>query len=118
MNREDNRNALEIGGVPFYETPEEIEGSPYWVDLWASVNGYRIGFQVKPRTYRSASVAVYAGKALAGQRRGHAAFKERFGGKVFTGDLTGGRTDEKTEAKVAEEADRLRKLPLGNHSGL
>ena len=40
--------ALTIGGIPFYDAPSEVEGSPYWVDLWTDVNGYKIGLQVKP----------------------------------------------------------------------
>lgn len=34
--------ALTIGGIPFYDAPSEVEGSPYWVDLWTDVNGYKI----------------------------------------------------------------------------
>ena len=35
--------SLIIGGIPFYDAPSKIEGPPYWVDLWADVNGYKIG---------------------------------------------------------------------------
>ncbi len=51
--------ALTIGGIPFYDAPSEVEGSPYWVDLWTDVNGYKIGLQVKPSTYKSANLSIY-----------------------------------------------------------
>ena len=118
MSAGKHHNGLKIGGVEFLEAPSEIEGSPYWVDLWASVNGYRVGLQVKPKTYRSASVATYAGKALAGQRKGHHAFSGRFGGKVFTVDLVQGKADERSDGQIAEEVRRLRDMPPGPHDDL
>jgi hypothetical protein len=42
--------AIFVDELAFYDAPSDIEGSPYWVDLWASVNGYRIGLQIKPQT--------------------------------------------------------------------
>jgi hypothetical protein len=75
--------AIFVDELAFYDAPSDIEGSPYWVDLWASVNGYRIGLQIKPQTYKAASVAVYSGKAMSSQKKGHKLFKEKYGGKVF-----------------------------------
>lgn len=75
--------SLIIGGIPFFDAPSEIEGSPYWVDLWADINGYKIGLQVKPKTYRSASMSIYTGKTRASEENGHKAFLRDFGGKVF-----------------------------------
>ena len=43
--------SLIIAGIPFFDTPAEVEGSPYWVDLWTNVNGYKIGLQVKPASF-------------------------------------------------------------------
>ena len=39
---------LVVDGIVFEDAPSEIEGAPYWVDLWTDVNGYKIGLQVKP----------------------------------------------------------------------
>ena len=75
--------SLMVGNIPFYDAPSEIEGSPYWVDLWADVNGYKIGLQVKPTTYKSANVSIYMGKARSSEEKGHKAFYRDFGGKVF-----------------------------------
>lgn len=51
--------SLVIGGIPFFDAPSKIEGSPYWVDLWTDVNGYKIGLQIKPSTYKSANLSIY-----------------------------------------------------------
>ena len=66
--------ALTVGGIPFYDAPSEVEGSPYWVDLWTDVNGYKIGLQVKPSTYKSANLSIYMGKARSSEEAGHKAF--------------------------------------------
>lgn len=58
-----NTPALYVGDIPFYDTPAEVEGSPYWVDHWADINGYKIGLQIKPQSYQSASISIYMGKA-------------------------------------------------------
>ena len=47
-----------------------MEGSPYWVDLWADINGYKIGLQVKPSTYQSANLSIYMGKARSSEEAG------------------------------------------------
>ena len=75
--------ALIIDGIAFYDAPSEIEGSPYWVDLWTDVNGYKIGLQVKPTTYKSASVSIYTGMAKSSEEKGHKAFTRRFGVKFL-----------------------------------
>ena len=118
MSGKDAESNLILANLTFYETPSHIEGSPYWVDLWTSVNGYCIGLQVKPDTYQSASAAIYAGKARAGQRRGHEHFMRDFGGRVFTIHLSQGRIDGVTEEKIAKEAVRLKELPRGPHTDL
>ena len=112
------RPALVIAGVRFFDAPSDIEGSPYWVDLWASVNGYRIGLQVKPRTYRSASVSVYTGKARSSQKKGHARFSERFGGAVVHCVPEAGRVSEDVEGQVRQEFERLSQLQAGPHPAL
>mgnify|MGYP001202968047 CR=1 FL=1 len=104
-----------IDGVDFTEAPGEVEGSPYWVDLWGCVNGYRIGMQVKPDSFRSASVSVYQGKARSGMRRGHYKFQSDYGGKVFTTNLTRGEPPEYMVRAISEEIVRLRNLPSGDH---
>ena len=76
--------SLMVGDLPFFDAPSEIEGSPYWVDLWADVNGYKIGLQVKPSSYKSASTSLYMGQARSSEERGHKAFRRDFGGTVFT----------------------------------
>ena len=98
----------------FYDAPDDIEGSPFWVDLWASLNGYRIGLQIKPQTYKAASVAVYTGMARSSQNEGHKLFKEKFGGKVFIATPTKGVLDSETQSQLTEEIERLNKLPPGD----
>ena len=53
--------SLTIEDIPFYDTPPEIEGSPYWVDQWTDVNGHKIGLQTKPQSYNSPNVSLYMG---------------------------------------------------------
>ena len=103
--------AMVIGGIPFYDTPSEIEGSPYWVDLWADVNGYKIGLQVKPQSYRSASVSMYMGRAKTSEEKGHTAFTRDFGGKVFIISPVNGKVDNRTEQKIMAERELLEKMP-------
>ena len=103
--------SLMIGGIPFYDTPSEIEGSPYWVDLWADVNGYKIGLQVKPSTYKSANISIYMGKARSSEENGHKAFLRDFGGKVFIVTPTNGKVSRTIEKKILSERDMLMKLP-------
>jgi len=102
--------SLIIGGIPFYDTPSEIEGSPYWVDLWADVNGYKIGLQVKPSTYKSANLSIYMGKAKASEENGHKAFLRDFGGKVFTVMPVNGTVPADVERKIIAERDLLLKM--------
>ncbi|MBQ3258658.1 MAG: hypothetical protein IJA67_14800 [Oscillospiraceae bacterium] len=99
--------ALTIGGIPFYETPSEVEGSPYWVDLWADINGYKIGLQVKPSTYKSANLSIYMGKARSSEETGHKAFKRDFGGKVFIVMPVNGEVSKDIEKKILAERDLL-----------
>lgn len=110
--------SLIIANLPFYDAPSEIEGSPYWVDLWADVNGYRIGLQVKPKTFRASSLSIYTGKARSSQARGHDLFQEKFGGKVFTVTLQGGQVEPKAQDDVVKEIERLSQLPSGPHPPL
>lgn len=102
--------SLIIGGIPFYDAPSEIEGSPYWVDLWADVNGYKIGLQVKPSTYKSANLSIYMGKAKASEENGHKAFLRDFGGKVFTVMPVNGTVPADVERKIIAERDLLLKM--------
>lgn len=110
--------SLLVGSIPFYDTPSDIEGSPFWVDLWASVNGYRIGLQIKPKTYRSSSISVYTGKSRASQLRGHTLFTEKFGGKVIFATPSQGKIDSKTCKQILQEVKRLESLPKGPHTDL
>ncbi len=102
---------LVIGDIPFYDAPSEIEGSPYWVDLWTDVNGYKIGLQIKPETYRSANLSIYMGKAKSSEERGHQAFRRDFGGKVFLVTPKNGTVSKEAEQKIIAERDLLLKLP-------
>jgi hypothetical protein len=103
--------ALIIGGIPFYDAPSEIEGSPYWVDLWTDVNGYKIGLQVKPATYHSANLSIYMGKARSSEEQGHKAFLRDFGGKVFIVMPENGAVSPAMEKKIVAERDLLLKMP-------
>jgi hypothetical protein len=110
--------SLIIANLPFYDAPSEIEGSPYWVDLWADVNGYRIGLQVKPKTFRASSLSIYTGKARSSQARGHDLFQEKFGGKVFTVTLQGGQVEPKALDDIIMEVERLSQMPRGPYPPL
>lgn len=110
--------ALTIAELPFYEAPSDIEGSPYWVDLWAHVNGYRIGLQVKPSTFRAASMSIYTGKGKSSQMKGHRLFREHFGGKVIIANPQAGIVETRTCDEVVAEIARLNQLPPGELSAL
>lgn len=105
--------ALIVASIPFYDAPSEIEGSPYWVDLWASVNGYRLGLQIKPKTYNASSVSIYTGKSRSSQYRGHDLFFQRFGGKVIVASANNGELEWKARQQVEREIERLQGLPSG-----
>lgn len=105
-----------IEGVEFTDAPSEVEGSPYWVDKWALVNGYRIGIQVKPRSYSSSSMSIYAGGGMSGMKRGHKKFQVDFGGKAFIAVLEQGEvTDLNKRNAIIEEIKKLQGLPKGPH---
>ena len=104
-----------VCGVDFYDAPSEIEGSPYWVDLWASVNGHRLGLQIKPNTNQSASMSIYAGKTRASQARGHDKFKAIYGGKVLIVVSDNWADDPKIVQQIFDEKVRLIELPTGRH---
>lgn len=103
--------SLVIGGIPFFDAPSEIEGAPYWVDLWADVNGYKIGLQVKPSTYKSANISIYMGKAKSSEEKGHKEFLRDYGGKVFVVMPVNGVVPDDVEKKIIAERDLLMKLP-------
>ena len=107
--------ALIIGGIPFYDAPSEVEGSPYWVDLWTDINGYKIGLQVKPTTYKSANISIYMGKARSSEESGHKAFLRDFGGKVFIVMPENGVVPKDIEKKIIAERDFLLKMPPKNN---
>lgn len=107
--------ALIIGGIPFYDAPSEVEGSPYWVDLWTDINGYKIGLQVKPTTYKSANMSIYMGKARSSEESGHKAFLRDFGGKVFIVMPENGVVPKDIEKKIIAERDFLLKMPPKNN---
>lgn len=103
--------SLIIGEIPFYDAPSEIEGAPYWVDLWTDVNGYKIGLQVKPQTYSSANIFIYMGKAKTSEEKGHKEFLRDFGGKVFVVSPVKGIVPDEIGQKIEAERDLLLKLP-------
>lgn len=104
--------SLIILGIPFYDTPSEIEGSPYWVDLWTDVNGYKIGLQIKPSTYKSASTSIYMGYSRSSEEDGHKAFSREFGGKVFIVNPKNGELSAKDAQQIKNEYDILLKKPI------
>ena len=103
--------SLVIGGIPFFDAPSNIEGSPYWADLWTDVNGYKIGLQVKPSTYKSANISIYLGKACSSEKKGHKEFLRDFGGKVFVVMPVNGVVSKDVEKEIVAEQDLLLKLP-------
>jgi len=106
-----NKVALLIAGIPFYETPSYVEGSPYWVDLWTDVNGYKVGLQVKPVTYNSPNVAVYMGGSKSSEELGHKKFRNDFGGDVFIVTPKNGTVSPQMERRIKAYCDWLSKLP-------
>ena len=102
--------ALVVDGIEFFDAPSEIEGSPFWVDLWADVNGYKIGLQVKPTTYKSASVSIYTGMAKSSEEKGHKEFTRRFGGKVFIVSPNKGSVSLKDASKIRAEYELLKQM--------
>lgn len=103
--------SLIIDGIPFFDAPSEIEGAPYWVDLWTDVNGYKIGLQVKPSSYNSANISIYMGKAKTSEEKGHKAFLRDYGGKVFVVMPENGVVSQTMEKKIRAEYDLLLKMP-------
>lgn len=103
--------ALIIGEIPFFDAPSEIEGAPYWVDLWADVNGRKIGLQVKPSSYKSANISIYMGGARSSEEQGHKSFTRDFGGKVFVVNPVNGKVPGDIERKIIAERDLLLQLP-------
>lgn len=103
--------SLIIEGIPFYDTPAEIEGSPYWVDLWADVNGYKIGLQVKPSSYRSANLSIYMGGAKTSEEQGHKLFRRDFGGDVFIITPKNGVVSSQMGRRIKAYYDQLLVLP-------
>ena len=103
--------SLVIAGIPFYDAPSEVEGSPYWVDLWTDVNGYKIGLQIKPSTYKAASISIYMGKSRSSEEKGHKTFQRDFGGKVFIVMPENGVVPKDIEKKIIAERDLLLKMP-------
>ena len=103
--------SLIIAGIPFFDTPAEVEGSPYWVDLWTDVNGYKIGLQVKPASYRSASTSFFMGGAKTSEEHGHKLFRHDFGGDVFIVTPKNGIESPQTAQRIKTYYDRLIKLP-------
>ena len=102
--------ALIIAGIPFYDAPSEIEGSPYWVDLWTDVNGYKIGLQIKTTTYKSANLSIYTGMAKSSEEKGHKAFTRDFGGKVFIVSPQDGKLKTKEIDAIKAEYELLKKM--------
>ncbi len=103
--------SLIIAGIPFYDAPAEIEGSPYWVDLWTDVNGYKIGLQVKPQSYRSANMSIYMGGAKTSEEKGHKRFRRDFGGDVFIVMPKNGTVSPQMEQRIKAYYDMLVTLP-------
>lgn len=106
--------SLIIDVIPFYDTPNETKGSPYWVDLWADINDYKIGLQVKPSTYKTANISIYMGKGKSSEENGHKAFLRDFGGKIFIIMPENGSVSSEMARKTRAEYDFLLKLPPTN----
>ena len=102
---------LIIDGIVFEDAPSEIEGAPYWVDLWTNVNGYKIGLQVKPTTYQSANTSFYSRGAKSSEDAGHKRFRCDFGGKVFIITPLNGIVPEKQITQIRHEYDLLLMMP-------
>lgn len=102
---------LIIDGIVFEDAPSEIEGAPYWVDLWTDVNGYKIGLQVKPTTYQSANTSFYSRGAKSSEDDGHKRFRRDFGGKVFIITPQNGVVPEKQITQIRHEYDLLLMMP-------
>lgn len=102
---------LTIDGIVFEDAPSKIEGAPYWVDLWADINGYKIGIQVKPTSYQSASTSLYTRGAKVSEEAGHKLFRRDFGGKVFVVTPQNGTIPYKQAQAIRQEINLLSKIP-------
>ena len=103
--------SLIIAEIPFYDTPAEVEGSPYWVDLWTDVNGYKVGLQVKPSSYKSANMSIYMGGAKSSEEKGHKLFQRDFGGEVFVVTPQNGTVSTEMEKRIKAYCEKLLNLP-------
>ena len=106
--------SLIIADIPFYDTPPEIVGSPYWVDLWTDVNGYKVGLQVKPSSYRSANMSIYMGGAKTAEEQGHKLFLRYYGGEVFVVTPKNGSVSMQMEKRIKAYCEKLLNLPSRN----
>lgn len=98
---------LVIAGIVFEDAPSQIEGAPYWVDLWADVNGYKIGLQIKPKSYQSANTVLYSRGAKTSEEKGHKLFQRDFGGKVFIVTPENGSIPDNQTTLIRKEYERL-----------
>ena len=101
---------LIVDGIVFVDAPSEVEGAPYWVDLWTEVNGYKIGLQVKPTSYQSANTSFYSRGAKSSEEKGHRLFSRDYGGKVFIVTPQNGVIPQKQAEKIRNEYDLLLKM--------
>lgn len=101
---------LMIDDIPFYDTPPEVEGSPYWVDLWSDVKGHKIGLQIKPQSYNSPSVSLYMGKAKSSEKSGHKQFEIDYDGKVFEVVIENGKVPASMRKRIVAYRNLLLKF--------
>lgn len=106
--------SLVIGGIPFYDAPSEVDGSPYWIDLWTDVNVYKMILQVKPSIYKSAHLSIYMAKDTwlkqnPRKKRSQGILRD-FGGKVFAVMPLNGTVPTDIERRMIAERDLLLKM--------
>ena len=101
---------LVVDGIVFEDAPSEIEGAPYWVDLWSDVNGYKIGLQVKPVSYQSASTSLYSRGAKSSESNGQKSFTRKFGGKVFVVMPQNGMLPANQVKQIKDEYNLLKQM--------
>jgi hypothetical protein len=99
----------EFLGYELYDSPDVIDRI-YAVDQLIIVNGYLIGFQIKPQSFNAP--CAYGAKRFVNS--GNEKFTREYGGKVFIliKDDKGIRNKTILE-EVKIEINKLLKLPIG-----
>ena len=102
-------------GVTFYPAPPELEVLA--VDWYTVVNGYYLGVQVKPLTFRQSHLVAQIKQQVLIEP--HRRFKKKYGGNVFVVITLGKKrkfeivNEDDLLTRMRKEIERLKSLPTG-----